>query len=92
MKYPVLLLVVLFAVPIASAADVEISGSMTLDGNYTPDVVGATAVGHVNVTVVEVPQPPITGFFLTQFDVSGFSGELSSLLSSLSESFFSFFS
>ncbi len=87
MKYFLMLAMVLIIIPAVTAADVEVNSSMTLDGNYTPQTNSATAIGYVNVTLVEVPETPITGFFLTQFDFSKFSEELSSLFSS----FFSLF-
>ena len=88
MKHFLIVAMVLIMIPVATAADVEVNSSITLDDNYTAVSNSATAVGYVRVTIVEPPEPPpITGLFLTQFDFAEFSEELSSFLSS----FFSLF-
>jgi hypothetical protein len=88
MRYLAVLMMVLLAVPVASATDAEIEANMTLGDDFSPIRTSATAIGIVNVTLVEPEEPPITGLFLTPFDYEGLSAGFSSFLSSL----FSFFS
>ena len=88
MRYLALLMMLLLAVPVASAADADIEANMTLGENFTAIRTSATAIGIVNVTLVEPEEPPIMGLFLTPFDYEGVYAGFSSFLSSL----FSFFS